>query len=65
LSATAFAVYWIQQPVVTFFAKWSSPVEVNCFVKFLALTLATAALSYVLSAFLLTRLPFFAPGKKK
>ena len=65
LSANAFAVYWIQQPVVDVFAQLTRTWEVGCAVKFALVTTATAVVSFLLSEYLLLKLPFFAPEKNK
>lgn len=63
LSACAFAIYWIQQPVVDVFARLTLTWEINCGVKFAMVSLATAAVSFLLAEHLLLKLPFFAPRK--
>ena len=63
LSACAFAVYWIQQPVVDIFARLTLTWDFNCAVKFGMVSLATAVVSFLLAEYLLLKLPFFAPPK--
>lgn len=65
LSASAFAVYWIQQPVVNIVAQLVREWEMNCALKFALVSLATMAISFWLAETLLLKLPFFAPEQKK
>lgn len=65
LSLCSFAMYWIQQPVVDVFGQFTRAWEFPCAVKFALVSLATALVSFLLADFLLLRLPFFAPGKKR
>lgn len=59
LSATAFAIYWIQQPVVEVFSQLMRTLEFSCFLKFIVVVCATTAVSYLLARYLLIKLPFF------
>ncbi len=65
LSVTSYPIYFIHQTIVQELNWAVRPMDTNAFVKYGIVCVLSLLLCYVVSKFILLRIPSFAPGKKK